>query len=153
MRMMNENEDEVNQELENLRSAWMYQGKVFENTGKYVGFVYIIENLVNGRKYIGRKTLTKAHTIQRSGKKIKSRVESEWETYWGSSEDLQKDVLEFGKENFTRTIIHLCKTKGDLNYLETLEIFRQGALLGDTFYNKWVSFKGHKKSIKLTENP
>jgi hypothetical protein len=147
------NEKEIQNELENLRSAWKYRGEVFYAPEKYVGFVYIIENNITARKYIGRKLFTKAKSIQRSGKKVKSRVVSDWDNYWGSSEELKKDVNELGKENFSRTILHLCNTKSDLNYLETLEIFRRGALLTDDFYNKWCSFKGNAKYIKLTENP
>lgn len=147
------NEDQVNQELENLRSAWMYQGKIFDDPEKYVGFVYIIENKLDGRKYIGKKLFTKAHSVRRSGKAVKSRVSSEWMNYWSSSDELKKDVQELGKEKFSRTILHLCNTKSDLNYLETLEIFRQEALIGDGFYNKWVSCKISKKYVKLTKNP
>jgi len=146
-------EKEIQDELENLRSAWMYDGEIFENPAKFVGFVYIIKNLITGRKYIGRKLFTKAKSIQRSGKTVRSRVSSEWMNYWGSSDELKKDVSELGKENFSRTILHLCNNKSDLNYLETLEIFRSGALLTDDYYNKWCSFKGNAKYIKLTENP
>ena len=39
---------------------WLYEDKEFTDVEDYYGFIYLIENLVNGRKYIGRKYLTKA---------------------------------------------------------------------------------------------
>lgn len=146
---------DVDQELEYLRSPWFYCNEVFLDTliGNSVGFVYIIDNVLDGKSYIGRKSFTKAKTRVSNGKKIKSRVNSEWMFYWGSSEYLKADVELLGKENFKRTILHLCASKSDLNYLETLEIFRREALLSENFYNKWASFKGMGKYITFKSNP
>lgn len=146
---------EIDDELEELRYAWRYQGEIFtENLiGKSIGFIYLIKNLANGRKYIGRKLFTKAKTKINNGKKIKSRVESTWQSYYGSSDDLKADVEKYGRDNFERIILHLCYNKSDLNYLETFHIFSSGALLSEEYYNKWASFKGHEKFIKIEKNP
>jgi hypothetical protein len=48
---------------------WLYEDKEFEHSGEWYGFIYLIENLKNGRKYIGRKYLTKAGTKTIKGKK------------------------------------------------------------------------------------
>lgn len=147
--------NEGDNELEELRYAWIYNGEKFHSgmIGKSVGFVYEITNLIDGRKYIGRKLFTKAKTRIKAGKKLKSRIESTWETYYGSNDELKLDVEKYGRENFKRVILHLCDNKSDLNYLETYYIFVSGALLTESHYNKWASFKGHKKYIKLQKNP
>jgi hypothetical protein len=104
--------------------------------------------------YIGQKLFTKAKTSQRDGKKVKSRVESTWKKYYGSNKELVEDVKVHGRDHFERRILHLCESKTNMNYLETLEILRQGALLTENFYNQWISIKVSKKYLKnLTENP
>jgi hypothetical protein len=153
--MRKKNED-IDQELEDLRYPWIYRGEVFQDSqiGKYVGFVYVIENLLDGRRYIGQKLFTKAKTRMNNGKKVKSRVVSTWRDYYGSNEDIQNDVKLFGRGNFKRTILHLCESKSLMNYLELLEIVRNEALLGENFYNKWLSFKCSKKFLTtLNQNP
>ncbi|MCK9369287.1 hypothetical protein M0R04_05050 [Candidatus Dojkabacteria bacterium] len=146
---------EIDRELEELRYAWQYQGEIFtENLiGKSIGFIYEITNKTNGRKYLGRKLFTKAKTKINNGKKIKSRVESTWMTYYGSNIELNEDVKRLGRDSFDRVILHLCDNKSDLNYLETFHIFNSGSLLSDDYYNRWCSFKGNAKYIKITKNP
>lgn len=146
---------DIDNELEYLRNPWYYDGEIFVDSmiGKSIGFIYIIENLVDNKKYIGRKLFTKSKTRVSNGKKIKSRVESTWMVYYGSNEEINGDVKRLGRENFKRTIIHLCDNKSDLNYLETYHIFASGALLSESYYNRWASFKGNAKYIKIKENP
>jgi hypothetical protein len=147
--------EETDPELEYLRTAWHYNGDIFteDMIGKAIGFVYEITNLVNDRRYIGRKLFTKAKSKVNNGKTIKSRVASTWMTYYGSSEELNEDVKKYGRDSFHRIILHLCYNKSDLNYLETYHIFHSGSLLSDAYYNKWCSFKGSKKFIKIEKNP
>jgi hypothetical protein len=127
---------------------WLHEGKEFENDGDYYGFVYLIENKINGRKYIGRKFLTKAgyKTVNKKRKKI--RLDSDWKTYYGSSPALKTDVDKYGKENFTRTILKLCKSKGEANYWETKYIFDNDAILDGNYYNGWVSCKIQSSHVK-----
>ena len=128
--------------------TWLYKGEPFDETDEYFGFVYLIENLTNGRKYIGRKYFTKAGYKQVNGKRKKIRKASDWEAYYGSNETLKREVAELGAHNFRRTILHLCKTKSEAAYLETFEIFTRHALLDDVYYNDWCSCKVRRAHLK-----
>ena len=88
----------------------------------YFGFVYLITHNPTGRKYIGKKFFTKAGTRQIKGKKKKIRKTSDWETYWGSNTELQAEVTKNGEEQYTREILHLCKSRSECSYWETFEI-------------------------------
>jgi antitoxin component YwqK of YwqJK toxin-antitoxin module len=132
---------------------WQYNGIDFTEDliGDNYGFVYQITNLTNGRKYIGKKFFYSAKTKQVKGKKKKIKVSSDWQTYYGSSAELTKDVLQLGHDNFKRDILHLCLSKGDCGYLEAKEQFINGALESDDYYNTWIMVrvrKSHLKGIK-----
>ena len=128
---------------------WIYNNKEFteEDIGDSFGFVYLITNNINGREYVGKKFFTRAGTKQIKGKKKKVRLSSGWVNYWSSSKELQDDVKKLGEENFTRTILFLCKTRSECSYKETKEIFTRDALLSENFYNSWVSCKIHKAHV------
>ena len=128
--------------------SWLYENKEFKNEEQYYGFVYIIKNNINKKKYIGRKYLTKAGYKTVKGKRKKVRKESDWENYYGSSPSLKEDVEKYGKDNFTRTILRLCKTRGECNYFETKYIFDNDALLKEEYYNSWVSCKIQSSHVK-----
>ena len=132
--------------------TWYNNGVPFEDNGTHFGFVYLIENLITNRKYIGRKYFSKAGTKQVNGKKKKIRKTSDWESYWGSNETLKAEVAELGEHNFRRTILHLCKTRSECSYFETYEIFTRHCLLDELYYNEWVSAKirkAHLKNVQL----
>ncbi len=131
-----------------VRSMWLFEDKEFVYDEQWYGFIYLIENIVNGRKYIGRKFLTKAgyKTVNKKRKKI--RVESDWADYYGSSPALAKDIELYGKECFTRTILRLCKARGECNYFETKYIFDADAVLDGNYYNSWVSCKVQASHVK-----
>lgn len=128
--------------------SWLYENKEFKNEEQYYGFVYIIKNNINKKKYIGRKYLTKAGYKTVKGKRKKVRKESDWETYYGSSPSLKEDIEKYGKDNFTRTILRLCKTRGECNYFETKYIFDNDAILKEDYYNSWVSCKIQSSHVK-----
>jgi len=128
--------------------TWYYDGVPFEDDGTHFGFVYLIENLITNRKYIGRKYFSKAGTKQVNGKKKKIRKTSDWENYWGSNETLKAEVAELGEHNFRRTILHLCKSRSECSYFETYEIFTRHCLLDELYYNEWVSAKIRKAHLK-----
>jgi hypothetical protein len=128
--------------------TWHYDGVPFEEDGTHFGYVYLIENLITGRKYVGRKYFTCAGYKQVNGKKKKIRKTSDWETYWGSNETLKREVTELGEHNFRRTILHLCKSKSECSYFETYEIFSRHALLDSVYYNDWVSAKVRRAHLK-----
>lgn len=118
-----------------------------ENIDGHFGFVYLITHTQSGRKYIGKKFFTKSKTTQVKGKKKKTRVSSDWMTYWGSNLLLQEEVKTNGEDQYVREILHLCKTKSELSYYETWEIFSRHALLNESYYNQWVSCKITKKHL------
>ena len=128
--------------------TWYYNGVPYENDGTHFGFVYLIENLLTGKKYIGRKYFTSAGYKQIKGKRKKVRKESDWESYYGSNETLKAEVAEIGEQNYRRTILHLCKTKSECSYWETWEIFTRHALLNEVYYNDWVSAKVRRAHLK-----
>jgi hypothetical protein len=128
--------------------TWYYDGVPFEDDDTHFGFVYLIENLITNRKYIGRKYFSKAGVRQVNGKKKKVRKTSDWENYWGSNETLKAEVAELGEHNFRRTILHLCKSRSECSYFETYEIFTRHCLLDELYYNEWVSAKIRKAHLK-----
>ena len=129
--------------------TWFYKNEpVSEVDPSYIGFVYCISNNVDGRKYIGKKkssfkkTSTKTVKLKngtKKKKKIHSMVPSDWETYYGSSEELCADVEKLGRENFTREILKFCTTLTELSYYEAKWQFETDCLLKpDKFYNGWI---------------
>ena len=133
---------------------WLYEDKEFTDVEDYYGFIYLIENLINGKKYIGRKYLTKAGYKTVKGKRKKIRLESDWRDYYGSSTSLKEDVDHYGKDSFRRTILRLCKSRGECNYFETKYIFDTDAILDHQYYNNWVSCKIQASHVKaLIFNP
>lgn len=121
---------------------WLHHDSPFEpielDPKKIYGFVYLIENLVNGRKYVGKKLFffKGFKTVKKKKKRIL--VESDWKTYYGSSNALQKDIAEIGKINFRRTILHLCTSKSECSYLEMKEQVERNAILSDGYYNDQI---------------
>jgi hypothetical protein len=132
-------------------SDWIYNGEVFLEPGDNYGFVYIITNKIDNRQYIGKKFFWSIRRKQ--VKKVRRRVttESDWKTYWSSSDELQSDVQRLGVENFTREIIHLCPNKGTANYLEAKEQFTRAVLENkDLWYNSWISVKVMRSHVRLS---
>jgi hypothetical protein len=134
-------------------NPWTYNGKAFESEdiNEFYGFIYRITNTTNGFDYIGRKYFT---TIKKrpplKGKKNKRRetVETDWKDYWGSSARLVEDMARLGKDKFTREIIHLCKSRGETNYMEAYYQFKEGVLLKENNYNGIIQIKLGKGSVK-----
>lgn len=138
-------------------NPWHYNGKYFESEdiGENYGFVYLIENKQNGRKYIGRKYFHSFRTPKGKSRKVKA--ESDWKNYYGSCPELKVDVEKYGKENFKRTILSLHKTKGKTNFEETRQLFVNGVLtesLDDgtpKYYNSNILSRYFRKDYFLTE--
>jgi hypothetical protein len=129
--------------------TWLYNGNPFDDPGDNYGFVYIIHNKVTGRKYIGKKFFWASKRKQVNKVRKRYKVESDWRTYWSSSDELKADIASLGEENFTREIIHLCKTKGVTNYLEAKEQFQKAVLENrDQWYNSWIMVKVHSSHLK-----
>lgn len=131
---------------------WTYQGKEFEDSmiGDMIGYVYLITNKVDNKKYIGKKLFWFTKTKMVKGKKKREKVLSDWKTYWSSSDELKEDVKRLGEENFTREILFLCKNKGTMSYIEAREQFSHRVLeLPELWYNGIINCKIHRSHVKL----
>lgn len=126
-------------------NPWTFNGQPFESEDikKNVGYVYIIINKLTNQKYIGRKYFW--HMKRPSKAARRKKVESDWKTYYGSSDVLKKDVEKHGENNFQRVILSLHSTKGDVNYTEVKEQFQRNVLEDPTYYNDNIGGKYFKK--------
>lgn len=135
---------------------WIYNGEPLNEDDiplKAIGFIYIIEH-VSGKKYVGKKLLTKAATKTVNGKKKKYRKPSDWQEYWSSSPWLQEIIEQEGKENFTRTILMFCNAKGELNYAEEKLQYCWNVLESDAWYNSNIRsriFGKHVEKYNVSE--
>jgi hypothetical protein len=136
---------------------WMYQNTIIEELPEdCIGFVYLITNLVSGRKYIGKKLAKFSKTTYKTvklkngtkkKKKIRSKIDSDWQDYYGSNDQLNKDVLTLGKENFSREILFYCKSKAECSYIEAREQFTRKVLESADYYNGQISVRVHGSHI------
>lgn len=125
--------------------TWLYKNKeVIELPEDCEAFVYLITNLTNSKKYVGKK-LAKFKTTKPplKGKKNKRRgyKESDWRTYWGSNDHLKADVLELGEDQFKREILQYCASRGIASYIEAEEQFKRKVLLTDDYYNGIINVR------------
>ena len=135
----------------NMVMHWLYQGKdVNELPEDCVGFVYQITNTTNGRMYIGKK-LAKFKRSRRplKGRKNKRRykVDSDWQDYYGSSDELTIDIKKLGKEYFKREILFYCNSKAEMSYVEAREQFARKVLESNDYYNGHIRVRVHGKGI------
>lgn len=130
--------------------TWIFEGaELHEIPEPYIGFVYCITNLINNKRYFGKKTFYFSKTRTIKGKKKRTKVESDWKDYFGSSEELLKEVAHLGKENFKKEILHLCKNKGMMSYLELREQMDHRVLENpDLFYNRQIHCRIHISHVK-----
>jgi len=136
---------------------WRYNKEIIEQLpDDCVGFVYLITNLATSRKYVGKKlakfskTTTKTVVLKngtKKKKKIRSKIDSDWLDYYGSSIELNKDVETLGKENFLREILFFCKSKAECSYVEAREQFGRKVLESDDYYNGQISVRVHGSHI------
>lgn len=132
-----------------MKTNWTFQNQevsCIEDLPNYEhvhGFVYIIEDLVTKRTYIGKKILrnTRKKKISQKVKKAtgtrktyeRTVTESDWKDYYGSSKDLLADIQKYGKGRFRRTILELCCTKKYLSYAEVAWQIKLDVLKTDSY--------------------
>jgi hypothetical protein len=132
---------------------WFYKGEVFtsEMIEDYVGFVYLITDKSNNKKYVGKKLLTSKRKLAPLKGKTRKRTvvkETDWQKYYGSSEEVKLMVEEKGVDNFHREILYLCMSKGQLGYLEAKYQFENDVLLRDDYYNGIIQCKIHRNHVR-----
>ena len=139
--------------------TWLYQNQIIETLPEdCVGFVYLITNLTNGRMYVGKKLSKFSKTTQKTvklkngtkkKKKIRTKIDSDWQTYYGSNTHLNNDVQTLGPNNFKREILYYCNSKAELSYLEAKEQFDRCVLESDEYYNGIINVRvGSSASLK-----
>ena len=137
---------------------WLYKDvEVKTLPDDCVGFVYIITNLKTNRKYVGKKLAKFSKTTyktvvlkngKKKKKKIRSKIDSDWKDYYGSSKELNEDVEKLGTENFKREILFFCKSKAECSYVESREQFSRKVLESDDYYNNNIMCRIHGSHIK-----
>jgi len=137
--------------------SWYYEDQLVETLPEEcVGFVYIITNTISDRKYIGKKLAKFSKTTYKTvklkngtkkKKKIRSKIDSDWQEYYGSSPELTKDVTELGKENFKREILFYCQSKSECSYIEAREQFSRKVLESKDYYNGHIQVRVHGSHI------
>jgi hypothetical protein len=132
---------------------WTYKGKPFDSDqiGDYIGFVYLITDLTNDKKYIGKKNFWSVRRLPPLKGKTRRRTvkkESDWKQYFGSSEYVKLLLEESGQKRFKREIIRLCNSKGAMSYYEAKEQFDREVLFSNEYYNEFIGCKIHAKHVK-----
>ena len=138
--------------------SWLYENTLIESLPEdCVGFVYLITNKQSGRQYIGKKLAKFSRTTYRmvklkngkkKRKKIRGKIESDWQTYYGSNTELNADVARLGIDNFAREVLYYCSSKAECSYIEAREQFRHKVLESDDYYNGQISVRVHGSHIK-----
>ena len=127
---------------------WTHNNVIFEDTPEeYQGFVYQLTEVHSNKKYIGKKNFWKPKTLpitKTRKRRVRTRIESDWKQYYGSSNEVCRLVEERGTEKFKREIMFLCKSKAECNYVEAREQFSHKVLESDDYYNGHIRVRVHK---------
>jgi len=131
---------------------WLYEDKEYDETPEeYQGFIYEITELDTGKKYIGKKNFWKPKVLpvtKSRKRRVRTRVESDWRDYYGSSAEVKLLIEKKGSDNFKREILRLCETKGEMSYYEAKEQFDREVLFSDEYYNEFIGCKIHSKHVR-----
>ena len=130
---------------------WYYNNELFELTPEeYQGFVYQLTEIHTNKKYIGKKNFWKPKVLpinKTRKRRVRTRIESDWKDYYGSSNEVRQLVEQHGKERFKREILKLCKTKGEMSYYEAKLQFENNVLFRDDYYNEFIGCRVHSKHL------
>ena len=137
--------------------SWYYQNQLItELPEDCVGFVYCITNTVTGRMYIGKKLAKFSKTTYKTvklkngtkkKKRIRSKINSDWQEYYGSNDKLKEDVANLGTDKFHREILYYCKSKAECSYIEAREQFKHKVLESTDWYNGHIQVRVHGSHI------
>jgi hypothetical protein len=140
---------------------WFYNDEEIVDISQFpedaFGFIYVIVNNLNNKFYVGKKNLFSERNIKlgkrelaaltdkRLSKKKKVKKESDWKSYWGSEEELKKDIKEHGYDNLSRRILYISGNKASLTYQELRHQILLECLESENSYNKNILGKFFKK--------
>ena len=140
----------------NQINQWYYHSQPFtEEVAQqaiddgYIGFIYEITDNLTGKKYIGKKLITckrRLPPLKGQKKKRIKNAQTDWQKYFVSSELVQSLVAE-RPNDFSREVLLLCRSKGELNYREAEMQFAKEVLLKDDYYNSFIGVKIHAKHV------
>ena len=126
---------------------WYFNGQEFNEVDKkYEGFVYLITNLDNNMKYIGKKHFWERRKNPKTGRR--QTKESDWRKYFGSCDQLKEDVKTLGNDKFKREILYLCPHKKSMSYYETYEQFKRNVLMDEGYYNTNIEGKFYSSEVE-----
>ena len=96
-------------------NPWYYKGTAFtsDDIGDFFGYVYRITNIQSGRQYIGRKYFYQKRKPKGGKRRITS--ESDWKRYYGSSDELKRDLKQIGKDKFRRENLKEAREESQAN--------------------------------------
>ena len=138
-------------ERDDSLNPWLWNGEPIEHIPQpHETFVYLFTNKINGKQYIGFKTAISVTTKSVKGKKKRIKVESDWENYFSSSQELLKDVGKYGTGAFIREIVALTVNKSIGKYYEAYYQFTKGVLTdnNDRYYNGIVNLRINQNGLK-----
>jgi hypothetical protein len=120
--------------------TWKYNEEDFiEVTKEMEGFVYLITNLTNDKKYIGKKHFWTRQKDRKTGRR--KTKESDWQKYFGSCDELKEDIKNLGEDKFRREILYLCPHKKSMSFYETMEQFKRDVIFKEDYYNTNIEGK------------
>lgn len=85
---------------------------------QYVGYVYLTTNLINNKKYIGKRQQSKFCS-----------------NYLGSGQRIKSAIKKYGKENFKVKILQWCSSLDELGSQERYYIHEHNAVNDINYYN------------------
>jgi len=142
---------------------WIYKKGKIESLDDFpqgaFGFIYEIEHLPTGKKYIGKKQLRFTRKLpplkgQKRWRKVEK--ESDWLKYTGSHTFLKEIRKENRYDELRREILLICFTKkiltyNELKYQMMFEVLEESSYLNDNllgkFYRKDFIRENESKSI------
>lgn len=143
-------DETVDENYNDTPEDWLWNGvPINEIPSSHKSFVYLFTNKVTGKQYIGFKTAVSRSTRVVKGKKKKTEKESDWKTYYSSSQEVLHDVAKYGRGNFVREIIALTVNKSVGKYFEAYYQFTRAVLLDeDRYYNGIVNLRLNHRILK-----
>ena len=130
---------------------WKYNEKdLIEIPKEMEGFVYLITNLTNNKKYIGKKHFWTRQKDRKTGRR--KTKESYLKNYMSSCDLLKEDIKNLGEDKFLKEILHLCPHKKSMSFYETMEQFKRDVIFREDYYNTNVEGKFFSSEVENIYN-